>query len=81
MSSDTNEEAVSGFEADLAALEAKVSALQRGTTSVEEALRTFEEGLALYRRCSEALRTAEQKVAKLVEGVDGLKEVPIAAGE
>ena len=66
------------FETDLAALEEKVESLQRGTVSLDEALRTFEEGIALYRRCSAALRAAEQRVAKLVEGQDGLEEVPLA---
>jgi exodeoxyribonuclease VII small subunit len=79
MSGDTDETTVTDFEADLAALEAKVEALQRGTVTLDAALRTFEEGVALYRRCSAALRTAEQRVAKLVEGQDGLEEVPLAA--
>jgi len=79
MSGDTDETTVRDFEADLEALESKVQALQRGTVSLDEALRTFEEGLTLYRRCSEALRTAEQRVAKLVVGLDGLEEVPVAA--
>jgi len=79
MSGGADEAAVTDFEADLAALEQKVESLQRGTVSLDEALRTFEEGIALYRRCSAALRTAEQRVAKLVEGQDGLEDVPFAA--
>ena len=78
MSGDTDGTTVRGFEADLESLEAKVQTLQRGGASLDEALRTFEEGLALYRRCSAALRTAEQRVAKLVVGLDGLEEVPLA---
>ncbi len=78
MSGDTDETTVGGFEADLEALEAKVQTLQRGGSSLDDALRTFEEGLTLYRRCSAALRTAEQRVAKLVVGLDGLEEVPLA---
>ncbi len=78
MSGDTDEAAVTDFETDLAALEQKVESLQRGTVTLDEALRTFEEGIALYRRCSDALRTAEQRVAKLVEGQDGLEVVPPA---
>lgn len=78
MSGDTDETTVTDFEANLAALEAKVQALQRGTVSLDKALRTFEEGVVLYRRCSTALRTAEQRVAKLVAGLDGLEEVPFA---
>jgi exodeoxyribonuclease VII small subunit len=78
MSGGADEAAVTDFEADLAALEQKVESLQRGTVTLDEALRTFEEGIALYRRCSAALRTAEQRVAKLVEGQDGLEDVPLA---
>ena len=78
MSGVEDEAAVTDFETDLAALEEKVESLQRGTVSLDEALRTFEEGIALYRRCSAALRAAEQRVAKLVEGQDGLEEVPLA---
>ncbi len=68
------------FESDLEALETKVQSLQRGGASLNEALRTFEEGIVLYRQCSVALKTAEQRVAKLVVGLDGLEEVPIAEG-
>lgn len=64
------------FETDLAALEANVEALQRGGVSLEDALRTFEEGVLLYRRCSETLKAAEQRVTRLVEGIDGVREVP-----
>lgn len=79
MSGDTDDEAVTEFEADLAALEATVQALQRGSGSLEEAIRAFEEGIARYRKCSAALRTAELRVARLVEGVDGLREAPLAS--
>jgi exodeoxyribonuclease VII small subunit len=81
MSGGADETAVTDFESDLEALESKVQTLQRGTVSLDEALRTFEEGVALYRRCSAALRTAEQRVAKLVVGLDGLEEVPLATEE
>lgn len=70
-------ERVTNFAADLEALEAAVDALQRGTPDLAEALRTFEEGIELYRRCSDALRAAEQRVTKLVEGIDGAREVPL----
>jgi len=80
MSSDADETTVTDFESDLEALETRVQSLQRSGGSLEEALRTFEEGLVLYRRCSAALKTAEQRVAKLVVGLDGLEEVPIAEG-
>ena len=78
MSGDTDETAVTDFEADLAALQEKVQALQRGTVSLDESLRAFEEGIALYRRCSAALRTAEQRVAKLVQGLEGTEEVALS---
>ena len=78
MSGDEQDGAVKDFEADLEALEARADALLKGNLTLEEALRTFEEGVALYRRCSESLRKAEQRVTKLVEGLEGVSEVPFA---
>ena len=38
---------------------------------MEEALGLFEEGTALMKQCSTALDKAEQKVAKLLPGLNG----------
>jgi hypothetical protein len=44
---------------------------------LEESLRVYEEGIEAYRRCQEKLRSADIKVRKLVEALDGeLEEKP-----
>lgn len=68
------------FEEALGQLEAKVQALTAGRLTLEEALATFEEGVELYRHCSAKLRAAEQRVAKLVETLKGIEEVPLERG-
>ncbi|MBS03982.1 MAG: exodeoxyribonuclease VII small subunit [Gammaproteobacteria bacterium] len=55
------------FEAALAQLEALVARLEGGELSLEDSLTTFEEGIRLTRQCQQALRSAEQKVALLME--------------
>lgn len=54
------------FEAALAELEQLVSALEQGELSLEQSLAQFERGIALTRRCQQALQAAEQKVEQLV---------------
>lgn len=68
------------FEEALVLLETKVQALTAGRLTVEEALEAFEEGVELYRHCSAKLRAAEQRVAKLVETLKGIEEVPLERG-
>ena len=59
------------FEEALARLEVIVARLEQGEVPVEEALGLFEEGTALMKQCSTALDKAEQKVAKLLPGLNG----------
>ncbi len=54
------------FEAALAELEQLVNALEQGELSLEQSLAQFERGVALTRRCQQALQAAEQKVEQLV---------------
>lgn len=68
------------FEEALALLEAKVQALTAGGLTLEEALEAFEEGVELYRHCAAKLGQAEQRVAKLVESLKGIEEVPLERG-
>ncbi len=68
------------FEEALVLLETKVQALTAGRLTVEEALEAFEEGVELYRHCSAKLRGAERRVAKLVETLKGIEEVPLDRG-
>ena len=59
------------FEESLARLEVIVARLEQGEVPLEEALGLFEEGTALMKQCSTALDKAEQKVAKLLPGLNG----------
>ena len=59
------------FEEALARLEVIVARLEQGEVPLEEALGLFEEGTALMKQCSTALDKAEQKVAKLLPGLNG----------
>lgn len=59
------------FEEALARLEVIVAHLEQGEVPLEEALGLFEEGTALMKQCSTALDKAEQKVAKLLPGLNG----------
>ncbi|HEX7026680.1 MAG TPA: exodeoxyribonuclease VII small subunit [Gammaproteobacteria bacterium] len=58
---------VDSFENDLQALETLVEKLERGDLPLEDSLQQFERGIALARRCQQALKTAEQKVRILLE--------------
>ncbi|EHQ51063.1 exodeoxyribonuclease VII small subunit [Ectothiorhodospira sp. PHS-1] len=55
------------FEQDLEALEALVARMEQGELSLEVSLKEFERGIALTRRCQQALTQAEQKVRQLTE--------------
>lgn len=59
------------FEASLSRLEQIVAQLERGDTPLEEAMALFEEGTGLMKECTKVLDQAEQKVAKLLPGVNG----------
>ena len=60
------------FEKSLAELEEIVSKMEQGDLSLEESLDAFEKGVKLSNDCQKALKTAEQKVNKLVAKGDGL---------
>ncbi len=63
------------FEEALSQLEALVERMESGELSLEESLASFEQGVALTRRCQQALDQAEQKVKILVgEGEDAATE-------
>ncbi len=50
------------FEEALGQLETLVERMESGELSLEESLASFEQGIALTRRCQQALEQAEQKV-------------------
>ncbi len=58
---------VADFEKSLKGLETIVEKLERGEHSLQDSLQFFEQGVALSRRCQEALTAAEQRVRILVE--------------
>ncbi len=64
-------EAAANFEKDLEALEKVVGALEEGGLSLDESLKQFEEGIALSRRCEQALSAAEKKIQILMKNADG----------
>lgn len=63
-----------GFEAALAALEERVRRLEAGDLPLDEALDLYEQGVELARSCHEQLEAAEQRVAALARGRDGIEE-------
>jgi exodeoxyribonuclease VII small subunit len=83
MSQDSNPEAPpaepeeASFEANLQQLEEIVSQLEQGDLPLDEALELYEKGVNAYRNCHEKLKSAETKVTKLVETLEGeLQEEP-----
>lgn len=60
------------FETSLTELEEIVSKMEQGDLSLEDSLSAFEKGVKLSKDCQKALKTAEQKVNKLVAKEDGL---------
>ena len=67
----------SRFEQSLEQLEQRVRKLEAGEVSLEEALTLYEEGVELARTCHEQLDEAEQRVAALRRGSDGIEEQPL----
>lgn len=55
------------FEKSLEELEGLVAQMEKGELTLEESLKCFERGIELSRHCQSALRTAEQRVEKLIE--------------
>ena len=55
------------FEKTLAELEQLVQKMEQGDLSLEESLKYFERGIALTKKCQQALNDAEQKVKILLE--------------
>ncbi len=70
-------DAEQGFESALASLEDRVRQLEAGDVSLEQALTLFEQGVELARTCHEQLEAAEERVASLVRGPNGIDERPL----
>lgn len=71
MSDHETEHTEMDFGGALARLEALVEQIESADLSLEESLKVFEEGVKLTRNAQNALKLADQKVAKLTEkGID-----------
>jgi len=69
------------FEQSIARLEEITGALEKGDAQLADSLRLFEEGTKLAAACGAMLDEAEQKVVRLVKGVDGVPTETVFAGE
>lgn len=64
------------FEEALQELENIVDKLDDGQLSLDESLMLFENGIGLLSECNTKLKTARQKVEKLIEENENLKSEP-----
>ena len=62
------------FEEMMQELEQISQDLEKGDLSLDESMKKFEEGIALSKKCSERLETAEKKIKILIQDEDKLKE-------
>lgn len=70
-------EELPSFEQNLQRLEQIVQRLEEGNLPLDESLKLYEEGISAFRRCQEMLDTADLKVRRLVQTLEGeLKEEP-----
>lgn len=58
------------YEKVYAQLEKIVNELEKGEVGLDRALAHFEKGIALYRECGRRLKTAEEKLQKIVGETD-----------
>ncbi len=61
------------FEESLQELEGIVEKLEKGQLSLDESLGLFEKGIKLVKECELKLKSAQQKVEKLIEENNELK--------
>ncbi len=59
------------FEAAMAELEKVVSQLESGSVPLAESIALYERGALLKALCDAKLKSAEEKVAQIVQGPDG----------
>ena len=59
------------FEAALAELEEIVKKLESGEAALEESIALYERGAALKAHCEKTLKSAREKVEKIIIGADG----------
>jgi len=66
------------FEDKLAELETIVEKLEKGQLPLDKSLELFEHAITLSRECNIILKSARQKVEKLIEEDNGLKSEEFA---
>jgi len=71
--SDTPIEKMS-FEDALKELEGVVDRLESGDTPLEQSIKLYERGAVLKAHCEAKLASAEEKVAQITKGADGLAQ-------
>lgn len=64
------------FEEALVELEGIVEKLEKGQLSLDESLGLFEKGIKLVKECNARLKSAQQKVEKLIEENEELRAEP-----
>ena len=64
------------FEESLTELEGIVDKLEKGQLSLDESLMLFEKGIKLVRECNTKLKSAQQKVEKLIMDTGDIKVEP-----
>ena len=60
------------FEEAMKELEAVVDALEKGDVALNDSIALYERGARLKARCEEELKRAEEKVAAITLGADGV---------
>lgn len=69
------------FEESLTELEGIVDKLEKGQLSLDESLMLFEKGIKLVRECNTKLKSAQQKVEKLILENGDIKSEPFEVQE
>ncbi|WP_428410245.1 exodeoxyribonuclease VII small subunit [Hyphococcus sp.] len=76
-----NDIAALSFEKALAELEEIVSKLESGGAALEESIALYERGAALKAHCEKTLKSAQEKIEKIVVGSDGKPKAEKASFE
>lgn len=63
------------FEVALGRLEGLIDRVESGEATLEETLADYTQGTELIRRCRAVLDSAEQRMAELVSGPDGVARI------
>jgi exodeoxyribonuclease VII small subunit len=81
MAKTPNDIAALSFEKALAELESIVSKLESGQAALEDSIALYERGAALKAHCEATLKSAQEKIEKIVVGSDGKPKAEKASFE